>query len=89
MSKWGFVDVTSAKRKIESNPDEAASMVSEMADTVLNQQKEIDTLRGKVMDLQTQCMGLGASEARLRGYIDRVKETDPLGQIRDILNGKS
>ena len=86
MSKWGFVDAASATRKFESDPAQAAEMVSDMSKMVLDQEKEISAQKDKIIEIGLQLSGARLSEGQLRGYIERVKETDPLGRVRDLLN---
>lgn len=76
MSKWGYVSEDSAKQKFESNPDTAAKMVGDMSMVLIDQEKEIDSLKSELLTERTKLMGAQASEAHMRGYIERVRELD-------------
>lgn len=87
MSKWGYVSASDAKQKFESDPDFACHMVYEMATLVIKQETEISSQKDKIVEMQIQLASAKCNEERLRGYIERVKETDPLTRIRDTLQG--
>ena len=83
MSKYGIVYQDQAKRKFESNPEEACKMVFDMSNDILDLEGEVKKLKATISDLQNerfaqQCSisGLTAETARLRGYKERVQETD-------------
>ncbi len=86
MSKWGYVSASDAKRKFESDPDFATQMVYEMSTLVIKQEAEISSQKDKIVEIQIQLASARCNEERLRGYIERVKETDPLTRIRDTLS---
>ncbi len=86
MSKWGYVSASDAKRKFESDPDFAAQMVYEMSTLVIKQEAEISSQKDKIVEMQIQLASARCNEERLRGYIERVKETDPLSEFRELID---
>lgn len=80
MSKWGYVSEDSAKAKFENDPDEAAGMVMEMAEHIINCEDEISSQQNQIITLQKQIMALNLEVGHSRGYIDRVRELDKTRQ---------
>lgn len=76
MSKWGYVDAGTAKRKFEADANEAAKMVADMASCVIDQEKEINQLKNDLINSRMSEGGAKAAAARMEGYIERVRETD-------------
>lgn len=76
MSEWGFISPSGAKSKFEIDPDVAAETVSTMSMLILNQEKEISDLKDELILRSVETGRAQTVEARLIGYIERVREMD-------------
>ena len=84
MSEWGYVSKEGAKQKFEHSPDIAAEMVSKMSSVLLDQEKIIDDLKNQIIDFQAQLLCIRSNEARLEGYIERVREMDGVCEMDGV-----
>ena len=70
-------------RRMKRNRQETAELISELSSIILDQEKEIKEIMLEIsagknthMDLTIKLMGAQTAEAHLRGYVQRVRETD-------------
>ena len=70
MDKWA------AKRLISESKDKAAAKMAEMSDIIVGMSREIKDTNRELADARLATGCAQASEARLQGYIQRVKEVD-------------
>ncbi len=77
MSKWGFVNKSTALRKMRHSREETAEIIEDMSMFILDQEKRINELQNNVIAIQARSSAVHEAQARLLGYQERVRELDP------------
>ena len=70
------MDKGSVERWIKTRRSELCQRVTDMSQHILEQDKEMQTLRDKLLQLHAEVTMARSAEAHMRGYIERVKELD-------------
>ncbi len=77
MSAYGVLDVESIKARFKRDSDGAAKIFSQMTIDIVGLERRVDSLQSDLIACKHSEGCAKASEARLQGYVDRVKDLDP------------